>query len=716
VIRFRSYRSKLQIAFVALALAAITVTGWEASAGAAAALRQATYDRLTAIRETRCRQIERYFEDVRNHVLALSSDESTISALEGFRAAWNTLPPVEPGGAKHRSLREHYETQVAPRMAAEPGGSLFINQWFPEDARVRGLQHAFLAANPHPVGSKDLLLAAPETGRYSDVHARYHPTLHRYQSAFGFYDIFLIEAQEARIVYTVFKEIDLGARLRAEPYRSTTLARAFHRAMALEEPEKAVLEDYAPYVASYFSPAAFLAAPIWRAGSKIGVLAIQVSVDEVNRVMTGERQWREEGLGETGQSYIVGPDGTLRSGLRFEIERPEEFYARLEGAGFSAEAAERIRRHGTVILNFPVSEEVAARLRTAARGTEMAAGLHGARVLRSHAPLAVPGLDWVLLAEIDAEEALAPVRALQWRILRTGVFVAGGFFIAAWVLAGSVTGPVLALARSAQKLGGRDFGVRMPVESEDEIGQLAASFNRMAESLERTTVSKEELEALAGRLITAQEEERSRIARELHDDLTQRLAAVAIEAGRLERLPSGGQERWRAGLEQIKQQMAQLANDIHGLSRRLHPAMLDDLGLVAAIESECRNFFERGGPPVDFRHEGSFEAVPRETQLAIFRIVQEGLRNIQRHAGAEEAAIRLRRTNTSVELEICDNGRGFDRAAPAWRAGLGLASMEERARLLGGSWALRSRPGEGVRLQVSLPAGDTHEQAQNSAG
>jgi signal transduction histidine kinase len=263
-----------------------------------------------------------------------------------------------------------------------------------------------------------------------------------------------------------------------------------------------------------------------------------------------------------------------------------------------------------------------------------------------------------------------------------------------------VTRPVLALAEGAQRLGHRDFDTRLPVNSTDEIGQLAESFNRMAEDLARTTVSKEELERLAGRLITAQEDERRRLARELHDDLTQRLAAIAIEAGRLERLAQGEPA---AGLARIKQQMARISDDIHDLSRSLHPASLEELGLTAAIETECRAFFERGGPPVDFEARDRFDDIPQQTRLALYRIVQEALRNILKHAAAESVEIILERHPAEVHLTIRDQGRGFDRRSPDWRAGVGLASMEERTRLLSGRFLVTSVPGQGTKIDVWLP-------------
>jgi signal transduction histidine kinase len=592
-----SYRAKLQLALLAIGLFAVGLTSWQALSGSTEALRAATYERLTVLRQTRAQQIERYFQELGNHILALSVDESTLDAMEEFTRVWS--PAVQP---------------------------LFLH---------------------HP-----LRLRAP--GAYGDVHARYHPTFHRYQTAFGLYDIFLL-SPEGDVLYTVAKESDFASR----PSADSPLGTAHRAAWNLNEPEQFILQDYRPYPPSNNAPAAFLAAPVFRAGHKIGVLAIQLSSTEVNRVMTSGGQWREAGLGETGESYLVGPDGLLRSDLR---------HPRHPGAG---------------ILSTRVSPEV-ARLHHAAPGTEIGIDHRQVRVLRSHSRINVPGLDWSLMAEIDEAEAHAAIGALRTRTIGLGAVIGVVLLFVAALLARSVTEPLLALAEDVRRLGRRQFGTRLPVSSRDEIGQLAAAFNRMAEDLEKTTVSKSELELLAGRLMSAQEDERSRIARELHDDLSQRLAAVAIAAANL-------------GDQSIKEQIASISHDIHSLSRQLHPAVLDDLGLPAALEAECRLFFERGGPPVDLTLAPA--ELPRNLQLVLYRIAQEALRNILKHAEATEVSLSL----TGAHLTITDNGKGFDKSAPGYRAGVGLSSMEERARFAGGAVTITSRPGGGTIVDVELP-------------
>jgi signal transduction histidine kinase len=714
---FGSYRSKLQTYLLLLGVLAIGATYWQASSGAAAALRQNTYDRLTAIRETKRGVIEDFFLDLNARVLALSTDESTVAALEQFRDAWSSLPAVDPGDSRHESLLRFYRDAHGPTVAPQIDPRAFTDKWLPRDPQTRGAQYVYIAGNPHPAGSKDLLLKASDGSEYSRLHARYHPTFHRYLTAFNFYDIFLIDAKDGRILYTVSKEIDLGMKLTEPPYNSTTLARAYEQAMELPEADRAVITDYAPYMPSRLTPAAFVATPVWRAGLKIGVIAIQVSTERVNRVMTSDRHWQEEGLGRTGQAYITGRDWTLRSDLRSEIEDPKEFFSQLQSAGFSNEVIERIRRNKTAILNLHIPNRIVETLSATRTGTEIGRNVANVKVIRSYAPLRIPGLDWMLFAEMEVDEAFAPVAALQNRLIATGFAVTLLFVAAAWILSRSVTRPILALAEGARRLGAGDFEVRLRAESTDEIGLLAESFNDMTERLKQTTVSRDdldrvnqelhgkqrELQNLAARLIHAQEEERARLARELHDDLTQRLAAVAIAAGTLRRNIHVDDGAWRAGLEKIQQQLVELSNDVHGLSRSLHPKTLEDLGLVAAIEGECRGFFERTGTPVDFRHAVDLGSPAPDVQLVLYRIVQEGLRNAARHSDASDVKLRLDRRDGLFALVIEDNGRGFDRNDSSWRPGLGLASMSERARLIGGTMAVEARPGAGTRVLVEVP-------------
>ncbi len=213
---------------------------------------------------------------------------------------------------------------------------------------------------------------------------------------------------------------------------------------------------------------------------------------------------------------------------------------------------------------------------------------------------------------------------------------------------------------------------------------------------EELRTSYEQQRNLASQLLTAQEGERRRIAREMHDDLTQRLAVAAIEISKLERSPTLADAAAR--LAGVREQLVALSEDVHSLSRQLHPSILDDLGLVDALRSECARFQEHEGIEVRYRAEDVPADLPRDVCLGLYRIVQEGLRNVVRHSGARWVEVSLFGCGSEVLLTVGDEGRGFEPNARGGRSGIGLASMEERARLIGAELTIQSTPGKGTTI------------------
>jgi PAS domain S-box-containing protein len=211
------------------------------------------------------------------------------------------------------------------------------------------------------------------------------------------------------------------------------------------------------------------------------------------------------------------------------------------------------------------------------------------------------------------------------------------------------------------------------------------------------------LATLTGRLIEAQEEERKRIARELHDDYNQRLAMLAIDLERLAQ--NGGHSSVETGeyLHQLSDRASKLGDDLHSLSHRLHSSTLETLGLVAGVKAFCREFAEQQGVQVDFVHENVPRRVPADDALCMFRITQEALRNVKRHSGADRAEVRLEQLDGRLHLSVSDRGRGFDPNTPPAERGIGIRSMEERLRLLGGKLELHSQLMEGTRIEAWLP-------------
>jgi signal transduction histidine kinase len=215
--------------------------------------------------------------------------------------------------------------------------------------------------------------------------------------------------------------------------------------------------------------------------------------------------------------------------------------------------------------------------------------------------------------------------------------------------------------------------------------------------------NQKDLQKLAGWLISQQEKEYSRIARELHDDLTQQLAVVAIEAGSIEEQFKDMPESVRQRVARIKERLIKTSKDVHNLSRTLHPSIINDLGLERAVKSECSNFSERSGIAVVFEPRDVPVNIPAEVSLSVYRIIQECLLNIAKHAKTKSAYVFLERSGGRVALTVKDTGVGFDTREVRSRPALGMGSMRERVRLVNGEISIASEPGKGTRVEVAIP-------------
>ncbi len=214
--------------------------------------------------------------------------------------------------------------------------------------------------------------------------------------------------------------------------------------------------------------------------------------------------------------------------------------------------------------------------------------------------------------------------------------------------------------------------------------------------------AKDRLRQLNTKLLVSQEEERSRIAREMHDDWTQRLAILGIDAAKLEN-QLDQKEVALPLVQTIRERLVSLAEDVHELSRQLHPSIIQDLGLAEALRSECAGFTRRENVTVDYAAGNVPANLPNDIALCIYRIAQEGLRNVAKHAAVKHASLELVANDRELILYVHDEGVGFPTENGNSQPGIGLSSMEERIQLVGGSFKIESEPGRGTTVEVRVP-------------
>ncbi len=354
-------------------------------------LRSEAFNKLVAVRQIKRAAVERYFQSINDQILTFSEDRMIVQAMRDYRAAFGKFREQNQVSAdtlqqQRAALRTYYTNDFASEYEAQNGQAPPVDQFFNglDDDSI-ALQYAFIKNNPNPLGSKHLLDRPADESEYSRVHERVHPIVRNYLEKFGYYDIFLVDPQTGDIVYSVFKELDYSTSLIDGPYANTNFGEAFRQANAAGNRDAVVLVDYKQYPPSYEAPASFIASPVFDGDEKVGVAMFQMPIDRLNAIMT-----ERAGLGETGETYLIGPDLLMRS----------DSY--LDPDGHNVVASFRNPEQGKV--------DTAAGNRALAgqTGAEVIIDYNGNPVLSAYCPVNVGGITWALMAEIDVAEAFCP--------------------------------------------------------------------------------------------------------------------------------------------------------------------------------------------------------------------------------------------------------------------------------------------------------------------
>lgn len=481
-----SIKSKLILMLLVVSSCSIFVTAYLGYRSGQSNLTNRVFNQLTSLRASKAYQIESYFENIRDHTQTLSEDLMVVAAMQDFKAAYSQLEAYPVPAEYDKKIAAYYRNEFLPRVAKTSEGSPVLESYTPKTPAARYLQYHYIAANPNPVGKKHLLNAASDGSKYSSVHARYHPIFRKIIEKFGYYDMFLIDPQ-GTVVYTVFKETDFTTNFTAGPYSESNLAKLTAAVRQAKMANYVKIFDFEPYGPSYGAPAAFIAAPIFNKSEFIGVLAFQLPVDEINNVMTGNRNWKSDGLGETGETYLVGQDYLMRSVSRFLAENPKAYAQSLQAIGVSEESINRINKYGTSILEQKVQTNAVREALAGKQGTQVINDYRSIPVLSSYAPLRVDGLEWVILSEIDLSEAYAPIYSFKRQVLISATLLMLLITLVAMGLAYVFVRPINTLIAGTRKVKAGQIDTIAFLDSQDEFGELAKSFNAMIRSLRTQT-------------------------------------------------------------------------------------------------------------------------------------------------------------------------------------------------------------------------------------
>jgi class 3 adenylate cyclase len=475
--------AKLFAVLALLGASAVLVTGVLGYVNARDSLEETIYHQLSAARQTKARQVESYFRDTRNDLRLLASTKMVVDAMRDFRAAYEELEQKELPADFKSKVDAWYGANYLPDIRRQLGKDAPLADFLPNGPAANYLQYRYIVTNPYPSEQRKLLDDAGDGSAYSALHAIYHPLLRNAATIEGFADFLLADTKSGRLVYGMAKEEDFATSLRIGPYRDTKLAAAVARCAGTPDVSATCLEDFAPYIPAEGQPAAFMGAPVIDRGEVIGVLIAQLSIAEIDRVVTGGRRWRQEGFGATGETFLVGPDFLIRSGARQFYENREGYFAILTAVGAPKEELDAIRRYGSPILHQRVDTHATRAALSGVEGEGEVKGVRGIPTLTSWGPLSIAGVNWGLVSKIDVSEAFAPI----YRLERNLAIVGGAALLAvvasgAW-LSRSLLGPLRELTAGVKRFAAGDQAAHVPARTGDEIGQLCTAFNSMVDEI-----------------------------------------------------------------------------------------------------------------------------------------------------------------------------------------------------------------------------------------
>ncbi|MDR3664844.1 MAG: adenylate/guanylate cyclase domain-containing protein, partial [Mycobacterium sp.] len=487
--------------------------------------------------------------------------------LQSFSAAFNELStaPVDP--AEQQAVVDYYNEALIAPIEHSTGAKLNLDVLLPTSNSARYLQAHYTVAAPRPNGSKGPV-PPPDTSPWGAAADRYDGLFHQIVGLFGYGDALLIDTA-GNVVYSEQKGADLGTNVLSGPYQQGNLHDAYAKAMGADRVGYVAVTDFQAYHPAGDRPAAWMAAPVVANGRTLGVLALQFPITGLNKLMTFSGDWKANGLGATGETFLAGHDNLMRSDSRLFVENPQSYLRDVTAAGTPVAVAEKAIRLGGTTLVQPIDSEITHATQRGQSGVQITTDYLGHETLQAYAPVTVGGdVSWSIVAKIDTAEALAPERVFTRTM---GVAVTAIVILdclAAMALAQLFVRPIRRLEDGAQRVSRGDYDAVIPVRTRDEFGDLTKTFNDMSQLL-----------GIKDDLLRRERRENAQLLRSL--------------------MPESVAERYRRGEETISQDhqnVAVIFADIDGLDTLSEELPSDEfLTIVNELVRQFDDAAERNG-------------------------------------------------------------------------------------------------------------------------
>jgi class 3 adenylate cyclase len=481
-----SIRSKLLLLLLVSGVGGAVLLGMLSLTRSSEALRASIYDQLTAIRETRKAEVQRYVTGVQSSFALFAAQDGMGEAANQFRLAFKASGEALTE-AEREVLNNYYEEKVIKPLGDLLATQQSIRDYMPAGNPAKRLQYQYIAASKYGDDRKQQALrpSVGDTSRdvYARVHERIHPKMMAALDDLRLNDLYLIDHVTGNVLYSVTKKPDFVTNLVNGPYRTSALARLFDTVIKNINLPAPALSDFEKYSPVNLKPVAFIAMPVFHNGRLAGIIAGRTSSDILNTTLTGDGKWAEQGLGKSGEVYLVGSDFKLRTDSRFYLEDRFTYLQSLVDAGAPEIDRRNIVRSESTVLNQTVDTSATRKALEGQSGTEIIKDYRGVEVLSAYAPLNLGNLRWAIMAEKDVAEALGPIDQLRRTILLATGTIAVLLTLFSLLAAAAFLRPINRLRDGVAKLSSGDDKTRINVTGKDEFASLGHAFNSMVEGI-----------------------------------------------------------------------------------------------------------------------------------------------------------------------------------------------------------------------------------------